>query len=327
MATRRAKSVTTVFVALTLLVITLPLTLPVAVVADVIRGHVRLPIPRLLVFGIVYLGWEVIGVFTATWLWVACGFGARLKSPTVVQTHRDVQMAWMRSLQANAARLLKLNVEYHGEECLRDGPVVLLARHASIVDTLIPGIIVDRMGMKNRYVMKRELLLDPAIDLFASRLPNYFVDRSGRDTSAELASIRALAEGSGSDEAMIIFPEGTRWTEAKRESVQRSLEENQPERAVQFKDRLDTMPPRAGGTIATLAGLPDADIVVLSYTGLEGLTGPADAINVIPFRHPVIVELRRIPRSEVPDDAEGQRSWLDDEWETVDRWVRTHRVT
>jgi 1-acyl-sn-glycerol-3-phosphate acyltransferase len=324
---RRARSVPAVIAGFVVIVATLPVTLPVGVVVDVIRRHPRLPIARLLLFGVVYLGWEVIAVATATALWVASGFGARLSGERSQRAHKTMQMRWLRSLIFNAERFLRLRIEVDGEEVLGDGPIIMLTRHASIIDTLIPGFLVDRAGMDVRYVMKRELLVDPAIDLYASRLPCYFVDRSGHDTAAELAAIEQLAREATPDDAVIIFPEGTRWTEKKRAQVQASLDERHPERAIEFKDRLDTMPPRAGGTIAVLAGLPDADVAILSYTGLEGLVGPMDAIRVIPFREPVTVSLRRLPRGTVPDDPEGQRRWLDDEWETVDLWVRTHRVT
>jgi 1-acyl-sn-glycerol-3-phosphate acyltransferase len=325
--TRRAKTIPAVIAAFAVLVVTLPLTLPLSVVIDVVRRHFRLPIARLLLFGVVYLGWEMIALGTATWLWITAGFGVRLGSERSQRAHMALQMRWIRSLIANAERFLHLRLETEGEEVLGDGPLILLNRHASIIDTIIPALIVDRAGMNVRYVMKRELLVDPAIDLFASRLPCYFVDRSGADTAAELAAIKDLAAGAGPDDVLIIFPEGTRWTEKKRAQVQSSLEEKHPDRAIEFKDRLDTMPPRAGGTVAALSGLADADITILSYTGLEGLVGPMDAIRVIPFRSPVSVELRRVPRSVVPTDPEGQRRWLDAEWETVDLWVRTHRVT
>lgn len=323
---RRAKSIPGVFVAFALLVGLFPIAAPLAVVVDVLRGKFRLPLLRLMAFGIAYFGWEVIGVITATALWVASGFGTAIDTELSQRAHRWMQMRWLRSLLINCRRFLGLRIEVDGDECLTDGPLIMLARHASIIDTLLPGLIADQRGMKIRYVMKQELLVDPSIDLFAQRLPNYFVDRSGVDTAAEVESIRKLASESGPDEVFAIFPEGTRWTDAKREQVQRSLEKSRPERAILFKDRLDTMPPRAGGTLAVLDGLPDADIVVLSYVGLEKLAGPLDALSVIPFRDPVTVELRRIPRSVVPVDPDEQRQWLDDEWETVDLWVRTHRT-
>ena len=88
-----------------------------------------------------------------------------------------------------------------------------------------------------------------------------------------------------------------------------------------------TMPPRTGGPIAALQNAPaDADIVILAHTGLEGLAGPKELWQVVPFRHPIQIELWRIPRAEVPTDPDDQLAWLYDRWAEVDTWVGDHQL-
>ena len=66
-------------------------------------------------------------------------------------------------------------------------PILVVSRHASLIDTLLPGRYVTQpFGIRLRYVLKSELLVDPALDIAGNRLPNVFVDRGG-DTDRELA--------------------------------------------------------------------------------------------------------------------------------------------
>ena len=58
------------------------------------------------------------------------------------------------------------------------GPAVMLCRHASLADSLVSAWVVTSLaGMHPRYVLKRELLVDPCLDIVGNRLPNHFLDR------------------------------------------------------------------------------------------------------------------------------------------------------
>jgi len=280
---RRSVSVPAVGVALVVLVPSLVVLVPVAAVCDLVRGR-NLPTVRMLLFGVCYLAWEVVAVTTSAGLWLAAGFGKWIDRPWSIRAHRRLQERWVNSLLGLASTLLHLRLDITGTEVLAPGPVVVLCRHASVVDTLIPARLLIEAGLDVRYVLKTELVWDPALDIIGHRLPNHFVDRSGSNTAAEVAALERLARGVGSSDAVVIFPEGTRWTPAKHERV------------------------------------------ILSYTGLEGFAGPADALRMVPFAHPVKVNLRRIPRSEIPVTARERSEWLVDQWATVDAWVAENRT-
>ena len=299
--------------------------LPIAAVYDLVRAR-NFPTTRVLAFGYVYLAWELVAVVVWIGMWLATGFGLFVHRPWSVRIHCQVQVAWLTSLRRNEERLLRLRFAATGEAILDGGPIIMLTRHASIIDTLIPGQLLAPHDMDFRYVMKRELLWDPAIDLIANRIPNYFVDRSGQRTDAELAAIGELATTIGRREAMVIFPEGTRWTPAKRERALEKLTEAGSPYLDAAKALQHTMPPRPAGTCATLDGAPDADVVVLAHTGLEGLAGPKDALRMVPFKHPIRLHTYRVPRDEVPDDDEQRARWLYDQWAIVDDWIDEHRA-
>jgi 1-acyl-sn-glycerol-3-phosphate acyltransferase len=137
--------------------------------------------------------------------------------------------------------------------------------------------------------------------------------------------VGALAAGTRDDEVFVIFPEGSRFTPAKRERAIDKLSESNPDIAERARKLVRTMPPRTGGPIAALADAPPhADIVFLAHTGLEGLAGPKDMWKAVPFRNPVKVGIWRVPRSDVPTDPGRQLEWLYERWTEVDTWVGDH---
>lgn len=318
---RRAISVGAVSTGVVLVAPLLLIVLPLLVVADLVTGKRSLPMARLAVFGLWYLGWEAVAIAGSAGLWLTSGFGRRLGSPRSQAAHRRLQTTWVTSLLGAARAVLRLDLRIDGGEHLANGPLIVLCRHASLVDTLIPARLLLTQGLGVRYVLKEELMWDPALDIIGHRLPNYFVDRSSPDAAAEARAIGDLAAGAAADEAVVIFPEGTRWSVAKRERAIASLRSRDPERADRAERRKLTMPPRFRGVQAILEGLPDADVTIVAHTGLEGLSGPKEALRQLPLRHPVRVSIRRIPRALVPTDPAEQRRWLDDQWDLMDEWV------
>ncbi len=324
--TRRLVTVTGVVVAAVAIVPLSVVIIPLAVVVDLVRGRVKLPTLRVFVFGLNYLAWELIAIGFAGAAWVVSGFGLLLRTRGFQEAHRKLQVVWAASHVRMLRNVLGLRIEITGGEHLGPGPVVLLSRHASMIDTLIPIHVADEVGLGCRYVLKNDLLWDPALDIIGHRFPNYFVDRSGGNSTSAIDQVGTLAAGTRDDEVFVIFPEGSRFTEAKRDRAIEKLRESNPDAAERAEKLTRTMPPRIGGPVAALQKAPpNADIVVLAHTGLEGLNGPKDMWRAVPFRYPVQVELWRIPRSEVPADPDAQVAWLYDRWAEVDTWVGDHQ--
>ena len=162
--------------------------MPIAVVADAVRRR-PLPILRLGAYGIVYLSAEIFAIVSASVLWVASGCGLAVKSAWSQRLHSAAQARWVAWLVAAAGRVLGLRISIAGADLMPPGPVIVLCRHTSLIDTLIPATLAAERGMRVRYVLKSDLLWDPALDLFGHRLPNHFVDRSGSNTAAELRAL------------------------------------------------------------------------------------------------------------------------------------------
>ena len=265
---RRSLSIPAVFVALVMVMPLLVVLVPAAAVYDLVRGR-NLPTVRMLLFGTSYLAWEAVVVTASAALWILTGFGRFMGRPWWIRAHQRLQARWVDSLLGLAATLLHLRLEIDGADALARGPLIVLCRHASMVDTLIPARLLHDAGINVRYVLKTELAWDPALDIIGHRLPNHFIDRSGSNTPAELDALEHLARGAGPSDAVVIFPEGTRWTPAKHDRAVSTMAERDPVSAARIAAHRYTMPPRPAGTLAVLDGAPAADVVILSYTRLE----------------------------------------------------------
>jgi 1-acyl-sn-glycerol-3-phosphate acyltransferase len=309
---RRAVSIPGVAVTAVGLVIALPLWLPLAAAADLLRGRRRLPIVRLLAFATAWALLETLSVATTAALW--CAGQSRNRA-----VHYRLQRWWAARLVSLIAVTTGIRVASTDTSALSPGPAIVLCRHASLVDALVSAWIVSaRAGLCPRYVLKRELLLDPCLDIVGNRIPNHFLDRDAADSSVELAALRRLSAGMSADEVAVIFPEGTRSSPAKRARAIARIAERDPTRAARLASLRHVLPPRPAGSDALISGCPDADVVILWHAGLDGL----DTFGGI-VRHlartppPVRFAVRRIRRAEVPT-GDAFTAWLDEQWSTVD---------
>ena len=213
-------------------------------------------------------------------------------------------------------------ISIEGAECVTPAPIIILARHISIGDALLPTAVVgDKPDLYLRHVAKNDMLWDPAIDIVGNQMINFFVDRAPVDNSSELTPIRDLAATLGPDAAAVIFPEGTFRTPERHERAIARLRQSNLEAAELAATFNHVLPPRPAGTIALLEGHPEADIVVFSHIGFEPFSSLRQIWENTPLTSPIQIGLWRIPRSEVPDTPEAQRQWLLEVFKTVDNWV------
>jgi len=296
--------------ALALTAVLLPV-LAMTVVVDLLRAKPRLPLARMVLFGFCWAWLELAGVTAAGLLWLA---GRRRD----VLVHQRLQAWWAGRLMAALRVTCGLRVDLDGVEALVPGPVIMLVRHASLADSLLSAWVVLEAGMWPRVVMKKELLVDPCLDIVGHRLPNCFVDRQATDSAPELAAIAAMGTGLGAHDVAVIFPEGTRVNPAKRARALTKIGGVDPSRSERLSGLRHLLPPRPAGTQALLDAVPDADVVVGWHVGFEGL----DTFGGIIARlgrpvTPVRICLRRVGRDSVPQ-GEGFAAWLDGTWLEVD---------
>ncbi len=312
---RRSRSIPALGAAAVLLVVLLPLWLPLAALSDLVRGRRRLPTVRLLCFGLCWSWLEVVGVTIAAGLWLVGRAGHQ-------PSHFRLQRWWAARLMAALQTTTGITIEAADAECMVPGPAIMLCRHASLADSLLSAWIITSVAHMNpRYVLKRELLFDPCLDIVGNRLPNHFLDRDAPDSSIELAALTELSAGLADDEIAVIFPEGTRSSPRKRERALTKIRERDAERGERLSVLQHLLPPRPAGSAALLAGAPRADVVIGWHVGFDGL----DTFGGI-LRHlastplPVRFHARRVPRAEVPSGEKFTR-WLDDQWVRADHAV------
>lgn len=319
---RRLRTITPLAIGLALVTVLLPALLVTALAIDAVR-RVAFGVPptaaRLVLFLWVYLAAEIGGLATLAGLWIA-SLGGRRAAWLRGRTWR-LQQRWAGALFGAARALFGLRLEVAGDDAVEPGPVLVLIRHASIVDTLLPAVLVARPhGIRLRYVLKRELLADPCLDVAGRRLPNYFV-RRGTGEAREVEAVRALATDLRADEGVLIYPEGTRFTPERRKRAVARIAERDPDLAARAARLRHLLPPRLGGVGALLDGAPGADVVVISHHGLDGLRLISDIWRGGLVGLSIRVRITREPRSAVPAEPEARVEWLYDLWRDVDDWL------
>ncbi|MCU1365443.1 MAG: phospholipid/glycerol acyltransferase, partial [Ilumatobacteraceae bacterium] len=201
-------------------------------------------------------------------------------------------------------------------------PALLFVRHASLADSLVSAhVIVNLAGMNPRFVLKRELLADPCLDIVGQRVPNHFLDRDANDSAPELAALRALVGDMGPRDIGVIFPEGTRANPAKRLSALARIADRDPARAERMSALRQLLPPRPSGARAMVDGAPDADVVLAWHIGFEGLDTFGGILRALNRGvDPICFVARRVPAADVPRD-DAFAGWLDEQWLRMDAEV------
>jgi 1-acyl-sn-glycerol-3-phosphate acyltransferase len=301
---------------------TLPLWCPLLAIVDAARGSrgVALRCATLLA---VYLSCEVLGIAASAGLWIWKRV-VRVDEASWLDAHFRLEMWWGTALFDAVIRLFGIRLDVRDDADLGRGPYLLLVRHASTADTLLACALASRShGIRLRYVLKRELLWDPCIDICGNRLPNVFVDRFSGEPAREVARVRELARDLGPCDGLLIYPEGTRFSPEKRQRILARLEREGDLEALAYARSLEcVLPPRRGGILGLLEAVPQADVVVCAHTGLEGTASLGQIWNGALLDCRLQVEFRRIARREVPTAGDGGLAWLLEEWRRVDAWVR-----
>ncbi|MCO4773900.1 MAG: 1-acyl-sn-glycerol-3-phosphate acyltransferase [Deltaproteobacteria bacterium] len=331
---RRAVSIGATAGLAVLLVALLPLVGLTGVIMGILRPRTRFGLLRTALAATWAALLELYGVARLTWGWLRTGFGSDVES-LARHTHA-VQNRWttlhLQALQA----LFTLPMVIDGVSEVRARPTILLMRHTSMLDTILPpSLIVPRTGARMRYVLKRELLVDPCLDIAGNRIPNVFVRRGVKGAAAEeeLRNVQQLAETMGDNDVVVLFPEGTRASAGKRARAVARLEERATSDArsghllARAKPLRHLMPIRLGGAVALLRGRPDADVVFVAHTGLEELAG----FSALTSGSLVGTTLRvRFSRAESRPAAGSSdvefEDWLLERWLEVDRAVGSLRA-
>jgi len=304
----------------TLLTLLAPVVAILAAVVDVTRLVFRrrpAMALRLLAFAWVFLAAEAVGLVWFFASWVRSGFGRNQER--LVASAWPVQRWWGRTLFSAVCRLFSLHLVVEGDDPT-PGPIVAMFRHVSIVDNLLPLVLLqDRHRLEMRWVIKRELLSLPALDVGGTRLPNHFVARGSGDPRTELRAIRRLASDLGTNEGVMIYPEGTRFTERRRTRALDQLRQRSPELYERAERLRHVLPPRVGGALTLLD--MGYDVVVCAHVGLDGFAKIRNLWSGSLVGRTVRTRFWRISAADVPRSRPERVDWLFTHWEKVDAWI------
>ena len=207
---------------------------------------------------------------------------------------------------------------------LDGGPSIMVARHSSHIDAIVPLLVLEEAGRFARYTLKEDLKWAPAMDLVGDRTPNVWINRS-TPGSEMFQQVEDLAAAMPDDGTCVIFPEGTFRTQARHDKAIERLRGSRDDLADKADGLRYVLPPRPAGTLALMRGAPDADIVVLANVGVEGSSSIKEIITTITQQRPIEVRAVRHPRATVPTDEDEINSWLIERWIEMDDWIH-HRV-
>ena len=319
---RRALTVPAYLLATLFLCATLPLWLALAALRDLFVRRRGITL-RLVLFGAWYLLCESAGLIAGFGVWLATGPWTGASRERFERANFRLQCLWTGALFGGVRRIFDVGLRVEGSEQIEPGPVLVLIRHASLADVLLPAVLFSsRHGLRLRYVVKRELLYDPCIDVVGHRLHNVFVDRAAAEPDAEIALVRSLAHDLATDEGVLIYPEGTRFSPSRRKRALEKVKSGRnPARYDRVRQLRHLLPPRIGGPAALLEACPDTDVLVVGHVGLDGLARVPDLTDGSLVGRRLAVRVWRVPAREIPRDHAARVEWLDGWWRRVDDWI------
>jgi 1-acyl-sn-glycerol-3-phosphate acyltransferase len=140
----------------------------------------------------------------AAWLWTVFVGGAAASAVAALLPGANIRKRVVRAIARAAMRVSLLPIEIEGDARLMQGPVVVVANHASYLDSLLLTAVLPARAC---FVAKHELgRLAPARWLL-SRVGTRFVVRD--DVHASVEDARQLVQAAQGGETLVFFPEGT----------------------------------------------------------------------------------------------------------------------
>lgn len=300
------------------------------VLHDLIRGRRGFPTVRLNGFLIVFLVVQQTAVVTAGWHLVRRGTPQRRGGHDSMEAHYELKHWWARNLLSWADRLLHIRFEFVDQaDQPPPGPIIVASRHCAMPDAVFPvmWLLGSDHITETRYVLKRELRYEPAIDIVGHRVNSHFVTRSGPDSDSELDAITAMIKDLPPHAAAVIFPEGTYATEARRQRIIKRLTTLDVDAAAHARSLNHLLPARPRGIFSMIDAAPHADVVFLAHVGLDHLSSVRKLWHAIPFAEPIQVRAWHRPHTEIPRDHDERILWLRKQWTMLDDWIdEVHRT-
>lgn len=323
---RRAVTVPGLFAVTALWLAVLPVLVVGGAAVDVVKRRPMI-LPRFALMIAAVLVLHIVGLTMLFALWIGAVVTAQRDPARWRAWNRWLETWWTTKVVEWSCAVYGMRLEIEGIDAARPGPILLLSRHAATVDTLLPiSLVGGAHGSVMRIVKKRELLWDPCVDVIGKRLPTAFVRRGSGDPEREIAGLARLVEGVTEKDAILVFPEGTRFTVAKQQRILARLRERQPQAAERAARLRNVLPAKPGGALALLERRPDLDVVFLAHTGLEGAARLEHLIAGSLLGRTLRFKFWRVAARDIPRGRDARAAWLADQWQRVDDWIQAHQA-
>ncbi len=303
-----------------------PIASVIAYIQDRRSGTGRLRRTRLVALIAAMLMIDLAGRIIVFGIWLQGPFGMNNSSPRIQQKYQTV-MAWYTTKITDVISVIA-PLPLDGSELDEDlitGNAILIGRHRSVFDALLPSVLLSRKGILARYTLKEELQWAPNLDIVGHRMKHVFVKRVSQDIEAGLRPIRELAARIDEKSTAVIFPEGTFFNQKRLERALNSIERRNPDRLELARKLRHLLPPRPAGTLAMLEAAPNADVIMVGHVGVEPFDGiPKIIANIGDTRRRLRIKAWRYERSTIPKEPEEQIHWLFERWVEMDEWIDSH---
>ena len=324
-AIRRPVSITLWLVLSLVLLVLSPVLLVVGELCAVLLGDRRVLITTRVL--IAYFTRELMTIAACGGTWLLGAIGARRSTGFVQTMHWRLLRWFVNGIAVSVSRTLGVRiVEEPGSEAAATAlhgvsPLLVLSRHAGPADTLL---LIDRLlshfARRPSVVFKESIVLDPAVDLLAHRLPHAVLNT---DDSRECeARIARTVDALGDRGVLMMFPEGGNFTPQRRRRAIRSLRRRRQRDAAIAGERMThVLPPRPSGTVAALRANSTADVVFAAHTGLGLAAYPGEIWRNMPMGGTLRTRMWLVPRSDIPAAEDEVATWLNEWWGRIDAWI------
>ena len=133
-------------------------------------------------------------------------------------------------------------------------------------------------------------------------------------------ALRDLATGMQRDEAVLIYPEGTRFSLQRQARAWKHLE-SRPALLERARAMTRVLPPRLRGPLTLLEAAP-GEVLFVAHSGLEGAMHWGELTRGSLLDAVIKVRTWRVPAEQIPDSEEARIDWLYTQWEEMNRVVQ-----
>ena len=120
---------------------------------------------------------ELVGVIGATALTVWFLNGRRNPDGWLSANYR-LEFWWCKRHVTNLGAFAGVSITMPDPSPLAGGRSIMVARHSSHIDAIVPLLVLEDADRLARYTLKEDLKWAPAMDLVGDRTPNVWINRS-----------------------------------------------------------------------------------------------------------------------------------------------------